>query len=176
MRRPTAPLIAALALIACADTDEPDPTPVRDGGNDMVDPVVAQAGEPLEIEQGEWVPASIDGRTGIGFVPAGEGSEPVFAIACDERDGILLERRGVVDVAERQMMQLRFGGVARSYAAVQPDLEPPVLRAKIPFNDDALAELAVLDGPIGIGFGVHPPLMMPAPPEIGDLVAACERR
>lgn len=170
----SAALAALLAATACAETSDPaaDPDAMPKGGYDMVDPVANPvAGQPLPPQGGEWTQGQIDGRRGLVFRPA-EG-EPIFAMFCDERDGIVIERRGLLPSGPYEMIDIAFGNVRESLAVNQVDNDGPVLRATIPFQSELYTRLRDVEGTISIGAGQAELIAMPASPEIGALVRTC---
>ena len=170
------PLIALLALVGCAEGREPDPTPMNDGGGyNLVDPVPTPIDpNPREVTAGAWSPNTIEGRLGIQFAPP--NGEPVFLMFCDERDGLVMERRGIVPTGALEMMEISFAGAFRNYAVNELQTGQPALRASIPFNDDMLTRLRQIDTPLTVTVDRGQPLIMPATPLIPELVVACERR
>lgn len=164
--------LAGLAVLAgCADTQEPDPAPAEDGGPyDRIDPTVNPvASEPLPPAGGEWVGREVDGRQGLVFQPL--AGEPVFAMFCDERDGIVLERRGLLPSGPYRMMDVAVGNDRVSLAANEVD--GPAVRATLPFNSEFHTRLADPGESISVTVGRSQPLMLPSTAEVAELVRTC---
>lgn len=167
---PVAPL--ALALAACADTSQPDPTPAEDGSYDMIEPVANPvAGEPLPPKGGEWSRGSVEGREAAIFTPL--AGDPILALFCDERDGIVVERRGLLPAGPYEMMDIALGNVRESFAVNQVENDGPVLRAKIPFNSEFYNRLRELEGTMSIEAGQAEPIVVPGDPLLAELVRTC---
>lgn len=163
----------ALALAACADTSEPDPVPAEDGGPyNMLDPVVNPvAGEPLPPQGGQWSRGSVEGREAVIFTPL--AGEPILALFCDERDGIVIERRGLFPTGPYEMMDVSLGNVRESFAVNEVDNDGPVLRATIPFQSEFYNRLRELEGTMSIETGQAETIVVEAGPLIGELVRTC---
>lgn len=166
-----APLV--LALAACADTSEPDPAPAKDGGSyNMIDPVVNPvAGEPLPPQSGEWSRGSVEGREAAIFMPA--AGEPILALFCDEREGIVVERRGLLPAGPYEMMDVSLGSVRETLAANETENDGPVLRATIPFQSEFYNRLRETEGTMSVEAGQAERITVPTSPLIADLVRTC---
>lgn len=163
---------ALLLLAACADSQDPEPTPMEGGPYNMIDPVVNPvAGEPLRPEAGQWVRGNIGGREAILFDPV--SGNPVFAMFCDSRDGLILERRGVLPSGPHRMMDIAFGNVRESLATNEVENGGPVLRAQIPFSSPLFTRLRDFDGAISVSVGRAQPIALPADPMIAEIVRTC---
>lgn len=171
-----APLLIPLAVAACARSAEPDPTPTNDSGAyNKIDPVptptAAAPGTPPNA--GEWRQASISGRPGLLFGPPGD-ARAAAAIYCDERRGLVIERRGLLPTGEIGMMSL-VAGNERQDLAVSPVQEEsgPVLRAALPFNAELISSLQSGPVPITMNVGESSTLNLPATPLLPQLVNRC---
>jgi hypothetical protein len=169
-------LILSLALVACARTSEPDPNPAEDNGAyNKIDPVpspaAGAAAEPPAA--GEWREAQVRGRPALLFAGAGS-DQAMAAIYCDERRGLVIERRGLVPAGEIDMMSLAAGD-QRQRLAVAPVREDggPVLRAALPFNAELIAVLQQGPTPLTIDVGEGARLSLPATPLLPQLVTRC---
>ena len=167
-------LAALFALAACAETKAPDPNPAEDGGAyNMIDPTVEPvAGEPLPPEGGEWSQGSVEGRDALLY--GAPGGDPIFAMFCDERQGIVLERRGLTPTGPYRMMEVAIGNDRATLAVNEPvDSERPVLRATIPFNSELNTRLRTPGEPISVTVGRSQPLMLPSTPQVAELAVSC---
>lgn len=168
-------LAILLALAGCADSQDPDPQPTQDevvGGYDKIDPVVNPvAGKPHPPQDGEWVSGTVEGREAILFDPV-EG-EPIFAMFCDERDGIVLERRRLLPSGPYRMMDVTVGNDRDSFAANEVQGNGPVVRANIPFQTDLYTRLRRPVDEISISIGRSAPLVLPGGVEVAELVRTC---
>lgn len=164
---------AALALLAaCADSEPPDPTPAEDdGAYNLVDPVAAPIADDTQPAIGIWVESMQEEQPILQFGPA--NTEPLFSIRCDDREGLLLQRHGVVSRGGAEMMTLMLDGTAERLA-VNPVQGPlPILRAAVSANDDVIVRLANAEAPIRIEIGDDPPVLLPTSPMIGEFIAGC---
>ena len=104
-------LVLLLAGAACAEREEPDPTPTSDtGGYNMVAPVPDPAKIDAEREgftPGQWTKAAVDGAAGISF--AAPGQEPVFRIYCHGRGGLVFERLQKESIGDVELMEVQAG-------------------------------------------------------------------
>lgn len=170
-------LVVLLALAACARSSEPDPTPTEDGGPyDMIDPTAAPVGTQPNLVApaiGTWRQAQLRGQPALLF--SSSAGAPALALLCDERKGLVIERRGVLPTGERDLMEIRFGSATGSYAVNQPVDGEVVLRAAIPFNDRMLAQLRETQAPLTVRVGEGEPLTLPADPAVGTLVRTCQQ-
>ncbi len=165
-------LSALLVLAACADSEPPDPTPADDdGAYNMIDPVTAEVTQDTAPAIGEWTRTMQEERPALAFGPM--GAEPLFSLRCDEREGILLNRHGVVEAGSAGMMTLTLGA-ERHRLAVNPVEGPlPMLRAAVSANDPLLEALGGHEGPLELVVGDGPPLVLPDSPMLGGFVEAC---
>lgn len=165
---------ALLVLAACADSEPPDPTPADDdGAYNMIDPVTTQVTQDTAPAIGNWTRTMQDERPALAFGPT--GAEPLFSLRCDEREGILLNRHGVVETGSAGMMTLTLGG-DQHRLAVDPVAGPlPMLRATVSANDPVLDALGAQESPLELEVGDGPPLVLPPSPMIGAFISACGR-
>jgi hypothetical protein len=170
--RPLVPLAALLVLAACAESSPPDPTPTDDAGAyNLIDPVdlaMADEGAPAI---GEWTRSIQDERPALLFGPT--GAEPLFSLSCDDREGVLLSRHGVVETGSAGMMTLVLGSENLQLAANPVQAPLPLLQAAVPANDPLLTRLGDYGGPLRVVVGEGPALVLPASPMIGDFIEAC---
>lgn len=166
------PFAALLLLAACAESEPPDPTPADDdGAYNMIDPVTAEVTQDTAPAIGEWTRTMQEEQSALAFGPA--GAEPLFSIRCDDREGILINRHGLVEAGTAGMMALILGA-DRHELAVNPVQAPlPMLRAAVPANDPLLTALRRHQGQLELVVGDGPPLVLPASPMIGEFIEAC---
>lgn len=167
-----APFAALLVLAACAESEPPDPTPADDdGAYNMIDPVTAEVTQDTAPAIGEWTRTMQEEQPALAFGPA--GAEPLFSIRCDDREGILINRHGLVEAGTAGMMTLLLGA-ERHELAVNPVQAPlPMLRAAVAANDPLLAALRDYQGQLELVVGDGPPLVLPASPMTSDFIEAC---
>lgn len=164
-----------LALAACAETREPEPTPTEDGGAyNMIDPLEIDAGAESSTADGQWVSGTIAGRPALLFGPA--NSEALFSMRCEDGDGLTLTRTGIVPAGGLEMMIVSVEGANARYAVRAPeDAALPTLVARVPPADSFLVALRGDPGAISVRIGDRAPLVLPADPRIGELVRSCAR-
>lgn len=166
-----------LALLACAERTDPDPTPLEDrGAYNLIDPVnVEDAAGPVGLTTlGNWQTGTVDDARAVLF--ARPQAEPVFAIFCDGRRGLVLERRGLTPGGALERMDVAIAGVRRTLA-VNPVIGdgPPVLRAVVPYNDELQVRLQDRAAPMSVDVGEDEALRLPASPLIPALATECAR-
>ena len=167
-----APLAALLVLAACADSEPPDPTPADDDGvYNMIDPVTAEVTQDTAPAIGDWARTLQDEQPALAFGPA--GAEPLFSLRCDDREGILINRHGLVEAGTAGMMTLILGENQHALAVNPVEGPLPMLRAAVPGNDPLLAALGDYNGRVQLAVGDGPPLVLPASPMIGEFIEAC---
>lgn len=167
-------LSAFLVLAACADSEPPDPTPADDdGAYNMIDPVTAEVTQDRAPAIGNWTRTMQDERPALAFGPT--GAEPLFSLRCDDREGILLNRHGVVEKGSAGMMTLTLGENQHRLAVNPVEGPLPMLRATLFANDPLLEALAGHDGPLELEVGDGPPLVLPPSPLMGEFIEACGR-
>lgn len=138
----------------------------------MIDPVVNPLeGEPLVPLAGQWVRGNVGGREAVLFDPV--AGDPEFAMFCNSRDGLILERRGLLPSGPHRMMEVAFGNVRESLATNEVESNSPVLRAQIPFSSEIFTSLRDFDGTIAASVGRGQPVVMPADPLIASIVRTC---
>jgi hypothetical protein len=166
-------LAAALALSACADSEEAKLVPIEeDEGYNKIDPVEAAVPQSGELTLGDWSAGTLGDRPALLFGPA--GTAPLFSLRCDDREGLLLQRHGVVVApGEAEMMTITLGASTHRLAVNAVGGTVPMLRAAIPATDDLLAQLRGASGPIMVAVGDGPALNLPSSPQIGGFVQSC---
>lgn len=166
------PLVALAVLAACADSEPPNAAPLdEDGSYNIVDPVTAPLADDAEPAIGQWIRSMQEERPVLQFGPP--NTEPLFSIRCDDRDGILLQRHGVVQTGSTQMMTLTTGGASQELAVNSVSGPLPVLRAAVQPTDPLIERLGTASQPIRIEIGEEPPLILPTSPMIGEFVGSC---
>ena len=165
-------LSALLVLAACADSEPPDVAPAEDdGAYNMIDPVTAEVTPETGPAIGEWARTLREERPALVFGPT--GAEPLFSLLCDDREGILLNRHGVVETGTTGMMILTLGANQHRLAVNPVDAPLPMLRAAVPANDPLAAALAEYQGPLELAVGDGPALLLPPSPMVGDFIEQC---
>jgi hypothetical protein len=166
-----------LLTVACADATEPDPTPTEDGGPyNKIDPVedtLVQNGSTGTgaVAAGTWTTGVVEGKPARLFQQT--GSRVLFSISCDDRGGLVLQRRGVVATGGVQMMEVTFAGETRRYALNELETEQPVLQSIVSYNDELISKLKSVKAPLIVDAGDAGPLELPASPSLGALVRTC---
>src|SRR3546814_14445283 len=99
----------------------------------MIDPGTAEVAQDAGPAIGDWTRTIQEEQPALAFGPA--GAEPLFSLRCDDREGILLNRHGVVEAGTTGMMTLVLGANPHRLA-VNPVAGPlPMLRAAVPANE-----------------------------------------
>lgn len=170
-------LLAALTLGACGDSKPANPPlEEREQPYNQVDPVidpitkVVPPGE-QDLTPGAWTEARIENRPALFF--GSTASAPLFAIGCDGRSGLVLQRRGARMAGGVQMMEITIPGETRRLAVNTLETDPPILQASLPPNHDLVSQLRGLSGPLVISLGDAPALRLPPDRKIGELVQKC---
>ena len=167
-----ATLSALLVLAACAESEPPDVSPAEDGGAyNMIDPVTAEVAENAGPAIGEWTRTMQEERPALAFGPA--GAEPLFSMRCDDREGILLNRHGVVEAGTTGMMTLVLGANPHRLAVNPVEGPLPMLRAAVPANDPLIAALRAHRGPLELVGGDGPSLVLPPRPAVEEILGEC---
>lgn len=161
-------LAAGLALAGCAERSAPDTTPFEDR------PVANTARVPLnsstasEFTEGLWRPDTVEGERAVVFQEP--QSEPIFALYCDGRRGIVLERRGLTSSGPTTLMRIVVDGVDRRLAVNPVRGEKLALRAVLPDTDTVTAALKRAPAGISVDVGQGSALRLP-PAEIVQMLA-----
>ena len=162
--------------MACAEATEPDPTPAQDGApynkvDPVEDPLAPTNSAGAEGAAGRWSSGTVEGKPALLFEQAGSGT--AFSISCDDRGGLVLQRRGVLATGGLRMMEVTFAGETRRLAVNELETGQPVLQAIIPYSDELISRLKSVQAPLVIAAGDAGPLTLPASPEVGRLVSNC---
>jgi hypothetical protein len=162
--------------VACAEATEPDPTPAQDGGpynklDPVADPLAPTKSGEAEGASGRWSSGTVEGKPALVFEQAGSGA--AFSISCDDRGGLVLQRRGVLATGGLRMMDVTFAGETRRFAVNELETQQPVLQAIIPYNHELISKLKTVQAPLVVSAGDAGSLTLPASPEIGRLVRNC---
>ena len=165
-------LAALLALAACADSDEAELVPIDENeGFNVVDRVNTPVVDDRELSLGEWSQGVQEEQPALLFGPT--GTEPLFSLRCDDRQGLLLQRHGIVPTGAAEMMTLTLGTTSRRLAVNPVAGTVPKLRAAIPAGDELLAQLGGASVPIIVAVGDGPALNLPPSPLIGETIRGC---
>ena len=163
---------AALALSACAESEEAKLVPIEeDEGYNKIDPVEAAVAQRGELSLGDWSLGTLDEQPALLFGPA--GTSPLFSLRCDDREGLLLQRHGVVPSGDAEMMTVTLGASSHRLAVNPVAGTVPLLRAAISATNDLTAQLRDATAPIAIAVGDGPVLNLPPSPLIEDYVQSC---
>ena len=170
-------LALLLAGSACADSQEPDPTPAKDpGAYNMVEAVPDPAALDPDCEgftPGRWTEVAVDGAAGLAF--AAPGQEPVFRAYCHGRGGLVFERLQKESIGDVELMEVQAGTQVTRLAVNEVETEIPTLRSVVPYNDDLLVRLARPEGMLSIKASDTAPLALPLNEATAELVRTCER-
>lgn len=165
-------LAAALALAACAKSEEASLVPPQeDGGYNLVDPVKAPLDQAGDLAVGEWVTTRQEDQPALAFGPP--ATEPLFSMRCDGGEGLVLQRHGVIAGPGLNMMRVTAGGEERRIAVNPVEGPLPLLRAAVPAEGDLIGDLTTVQGTIDVRIGDSEPLVMPASPLVGEFVRGC---
>jgi hypothetical protein len=171
-----APVAAALlALAACAKSEEASLVPPQeDDGYNMVDPVTAPLAVEGELALGEWASSMQDDEPALLFGPP--QTSPLFSLRCDGREGLILQRHGVIVGPGMNMMVVELGGATRRLAVNPVQGTLPLLRAAAPANTELIGELASAQDRITVRIGNGEPLVMPSSPLLGEFIRGCSEQ
>ena len=169
-----AALSALLVLAACAESEPPDVSPAEDdGAYNMIDPVTAEVAQDAGPAIGDWTRTMQEEQPALAFGPA--GAEPLFSLRCDDREGLLLQRHGVVLAGEAEMMIVTLGDSSHRLAVNPVAGAVPLLRAAVPANGDLIVELGGATAPIVVAVSDDPVLNLPPSPMIADYIRSCSQ-
>lgn len=169
IRNAVAALAASLALIGCAERTEPDRTPFEDRPPYGTDPVRVGTGPAAaDFTAGLWRPDTVDGARAVVFQEP--QSDPIFAIYCDGRRGMVMERRGLTSAGPASLMRIVVDGVDRRLAVNPVRDETLVLRAVLPYNDAVNTALKRGPAALSVDVGDGETLRLP-PAEIVQMLA-----
>jgi hypothetical protein len=175
LNRPFLAAAAILALAACAKTEEASLVPPQeDGGYNMVDPVKAPLADEGELALGEWASSMQEEQPALTFGPP--QTEPLFSMRCDGREGLLLQRHGVIVGPGMNMMLVELGGETGRLAVNPVEGPLPLLRAAVPPNNSLIGNLATAQDRITVRIGNGEPLVMPPSPLLGEFIRSCATR
>ncbi len=164
-----------VTLPGCAERVEPDPTLAKESdGYNMINPVRVDDSETVEPPTpGAWRSASVEGARGLLF--AAPGADPIFAIYCDARRGLVLERRDYSPTGTIDMMNVTIDSMSMNLAVDPVDDPVRALRAVVPYRGDLAARLQKNPAPISISVGEGAPLRLPPSPLVPTLAIFCAR-
>lgn len=169
-----AAILAALAVAACAERTSPDATPYDDSapyGSAPVEPGPAAAA--ASFTPGLWRPDTVDGARAVVFQEP--QSDPVVALYCDGRRGMVVERRGLTASGPTNLMRIVVEGVDRRLAVNPIRDEGLVLRAVVPFNDAVNTALKRAPTSIILDVGEGDALRLPPAQLVQMLAVDCGR-
>jgi hypothetical protein len=170
--RPVAPILALIALAACARSEDASTLPSDSNGlAPATSPARSAEGDEDELAIGEWRDSLQDDAQALEFGP--QGAAPLFSMRCDSRRGVVLQRHGIPLTGDLPMMMVTIGNDTRRLAVTGGTGTIPMLRATLTARDPLLATLAQEGSPITVRVGDTPPLVLPPSPTIGEFVALC---
>lgn len=168
----TLTLAALILLAACAKTEEASLVPPQeDDGYNMVDPVTAPLVAEGELALGEWASSMQEDQPALTFGPP--ATEPLFSLRCDGRQGLLLQRHGVIVGPGMNMMLVELAGNVRRLAVNPVDGPVPLLRAAVPASSELIGALAGASDRITVRIGTGEPLVMPPSPLLDEFIGRC---
>lgn len=145
---------SVLANVQGADRPPPQPTALDDG-----EPAI-----------GEWRESLQDDFAALDFGPL--GAPPLFSLRCGERDGLLLQRHGMIATGDLPVMLVTIGSETRRLPVASAGGTIPMLRAALAPRDPLLVNLRA-SAPITIRIGDTPPLVLPPSPLVAALIESC---
>jgi hypothetical protein len=165
-------LVSFLALAACAKSEEASLVPPQeDEGYNMVEPVTSPVVAGGELALGEWARSLQEEQPALTFGPP--STEPLFSLRCDGREGLLLQRHGVIAQPGLNMMLVQAGTEPRRLTVNPVEGPLPLLRGAVQAEAELTGELASAQDRITVRVGNGEPLIMPASPMIGEFVRSC---
>jgi hypothetical protein len=165
-------LAAFILLTACARSEPADQSSVDNPAFANELPAsVEPADESREETEGRWQ------VSGVGPQPAafiGTTGQVLFALRCDERRGLVVQRPGLIPRSQLALLQLRTGGVVRRLAVTASATGTPNIESVIPYNDELIAPLMRFDEALEVRFTGLEPLILPPSPEVAGFVQGCQ--
>jgi hypothetical protein len=166
------PLIALIALAACADSEPPDAVPANDNGAyNLVEQVSVPLADDAQPTLGQWMEAMQEEQPALQF--GAPNTEPLFSLRCGEGGGILLNRHGIVAQGGADTMVVTIGADAQRLPVAAVPGPLPMLRATAPAGDPLLARLGGAKDTIRIAIGDSPELTLRASPLIAQFIGDC---
>lgn len=170
----TVAMLAALAISGCAERTSPDADPYNDTAPYGTDPVdVGPVAPTASFTPGLWRPDTVDGARAVVFQEP--QSDPVVALYCDGRRGMVVERRGLTAPGPTNLMRIVVDGVDRRLAVNPIRDEGLVLRAVVPYSDAVNTALKRAPTSIILDVGEGKALRLPPAQLVQMLAVDCGR-
>jgi hypothetical protein len=166
------PLIlpAFLLAAACARSEPASDTPV-DTNQTAVEKVRNTGGGEEETALGQWRVALQGDRQGLEFGP--QGAAALVTMVCGERNGVVIQRRGVLPPGAAPTLSVSVGGQGRQLPVAAGTGAVATQNASIPPGDELIQLIATARAPISLRFGDSTPLILPPSALIGQFAQSC---
>jgi hypothetical protein len=168
------PLIlpAILVAAACARSEPASDTPA-DAGQTAVEKVRDTGGGEAETALGQWRTALQGDRQALEFGP--QGAAALVTMVCGERNGVVLQRRGVLAPGASPTLSVSVGGQGRQLPVTAGTGAVATQNASIPPGDELIQLISTAQAPISLRFGDSTPLMLPPSELVGRFAQSCAR-
>ncbi|HZF95637.1 MAG TPA: hypothetical protein VEZ20_12290 [Allosphingosinicella sp.] len=165
-------LPAILLAAACARSEPATDSPTE--ANQMaVEQVRSTGGGEEETALGQWRMALQGDRQALEFGP--QGSVALVTLICGERNGLVLQRRGVLPPGASPTLSVSVGGQGRPIPVTAGSGAVATQNASIPPSDELIRLISNAQVPISLRFGDSSAVFLPPSPLIGQFAQSCAR-
>lgn len=167
------PLMATLLLTAACARSEPASDTPAEANQTAVEKVRNTGGGEEETALGQWRMALQGDRQALEFGP--QGAAAVVTMVCGERNGLVIQRRGVLPPGASPTLSVSVGGQGRQLPVAGGSGAVATQNASIPPGDELIQLVSTARAPISLRFGDSTPLILPPSPLIGQFAQSCAR-
>ncbi|HEY0012270.1 MAG TPA: hypothetical protein VGB79_05400 [Allosphingosinicella sp.] len=165
-----AAFLTLILLAACARS-EPASQSSEVNNQIAVEQVRDTGGDEEETALGQWRMALQGERQALEFGP--QGSAAIVTIVCGERNGLVLQRRGVLPPGTSPTLSVSVGGQGRQLPVAAGTGAVATQNASIPPGDELIQLISAAQAPISLRFGDSTPLLLPPNALIGQFAQSC---
>jgi len=165
------PILPAILLAAACARSEPATDSPSDANQTAVEKVRSTGGGEEETALGGWRVALQGDRQGLEFGP--QGASALVTMVCGERNGVVIQRRGVLPPGASPTLSVSVGGQGRQLPVTAGSGAVATQNASIPPGDELIQLIATAQAPISLRFGDSTPLILPPSELIGRFAQSC---
>jgi hypothetical protein len=163
--------VLTLILLAACARSEPATQSSEVDNRIAVEQVRDTGGNEEETALGQWRMALQGERQALEFGP--QGSVAIVTMVCGERNGLVLQRRGVLPPGASPTLSVSVGGQGRQLPVAAGTDAVATQNASIPPGDELIQLISAARAPISLRFGDSTPLLLPPNALIGQFAQSC---